>query len=271
MAVTDLTGTKWRFNDTCTSAGATKGFNITYTSSYDNVERTILRSPYSFRGAVVQTILLEHGLSGFYCASTDGLYSQVSDGEGWYYSVYDPETSGYTYIKGSTPPTISITGGQDVTNSDLISWLQANATQIQEQSNTFSIGNLPIANMFFGTRQVNKIYLGNSLIWESATEPIPENALLVRDGALLTSDGGYLVTTVTLISFTIEGDTYQAEAGMDWFTWVYTAYDKGRFKTVSSRRIVTSDAAYAVALGSNRVNSDDIILANTAYSYLSND
>lgn len=62
--------------------------------------------------------------------------------------------------------TIEITGGTDATNANLISWLQANATQITEPSNTFSIGNLPIANMYFGTQQVKKVYLGNALVWE---------------------------------------------------------------------------------------------------------
>lgn len=170
--------------------------------------------------------------------------------------------------QGEVFSSITITGGTDVTNANLIAWLQANATQIVEPTgtNTFSIGSLQVANVYFGLLQINKIYLGNSLVWESASEPTPENALLAQDGALLTSGGGYLITTeVTLISFTIEGTTYQAEQSMTWGEWVNSTYNIVNYR-VQYDNIYTSTGQTRVYNGSQIVSSSDTILANTAYS-----
>lgn len=168
MAVTDLTGTKWRFNDDVpfTTSGY---FAIDFQSagnSYTSFNYTFMSRPDFAR------------------------WIDYVDSESNITRVYD-----FSWVDEDYR-IINITGGEEVENPDLITWLESYATQIQDESNPISIGNLPIANMYFGTRQVKKVYLGNTLVWEKATEEIPENALLVQDGALLTSDGGYLITTV---------------------------------------------------------------------------
>lgn len=133
-------------------------------------------------------------------------------------------------------------------------------TTTASATNTFSTGNLPIENVYFGTQEVKKIYLGNSLVWEKEVE-IPENALLAQDGALLTSDGGYLITTeITLISFaigTMSGDlSCQAEDGMTWAEWVNSEYNTGGFIVFDNSIFTPSRTGYIPG-----VTSSDIIVA----------
>jgi len=311
MAVTDLTGTKWLFNDVCTSAGASSSFNITYISSVDNEERTSLSSPYLERVYRVSTIMLGYSSSGTYITSDDLIYSAASEGEGWY------DTSVNPYVKLSTPPTIEITGGTDVTNSDLITWLEANATQIidltagetyrlkdeiqlltfdiygnfnlasdyvdrilftkkmngalyalgfyngsdivyaipysnvqgsigwgtgydlgriltineslevpisfldvfekmssPEPSNIFSIGNLPIENIYFGELPVMKVYLGDILIYEA--KPVVEDSnFLLNNGDYLYCSNGAIFDTRVISVETAAGEVVTTWGGED--------------------------------------------------------
>jgi len=203
MAVTDLTGTKWVFNNQISMSplqGDSHLFNFDFYMTGDPL------SPGS----------------GIMLTDYDGYFTM------YYNSIAIAYENGVWY--DSPFMSIEITGGTDATNANLIAWLQANAVQQVEpeptETNTFSIGSLPISNVYFGLLQAKKIYLGNSLVWEKETEPTPENALLAHDGALLVSGGGYLITTeVTLISFTIGGTSYQAESGMTWGEWVDSEYN----------------------------------------------
>lgn len=75
--------------------------------------------------------------------------------------------------------------------------------------------------------------------------------------------------TPTLISFTINGTTYQAESGMTWQQWVDSSYNTAKYYIDSfdcvvqgpGGAIVTTDSAF-----NNSVSSTDIITA-TAYYY----
>lgn len=108
-----------------------------------------------------------------------------------------------------------------------------------EPANTFSFGNLPIANMFFGSQQVKKVYLGNALVWEKET---------------------------TLISFTIRGTSYQAEEGMTWGEWVASEYNTDGF-VVNGTVIFppTSIQMYVVYHGV-AVSTSEGIVAERAYT-----
>lgn len=242
MAVTDLTGTKWVFNDEITDFSGTNSFAINFISNntnYTNIYRGTSSFSYSKNGSNMVYVYDTGDEPPFVAGWTDDAYK-----------------------------TIEITGGTDATNSELIAWLQANATQVQdedESTNTFSFGNLTIANVYFGTQQVRKIYLGNSLVWEK--EIIPENILLAHDGALLVSDGGYLITTeVTLISFTIQGTSYQAESGMTWGEWVNSTYNTSNYTVDNDAIRYPFTQPVFVFKDSQLVLSSDIVLANTAYS-----
>ena len=65
---------------------------------------------------------------------------------------------------------ITITGGTDATNSDLIAWLEANAVQqvapTPSTTNNIFFGTSAINKVYFGTSEVSKIYYGNTLIYE---------------------------------------------------------------------------------------------------------
>lgn len=244
MAVTDLTGTKWVFNDEITGFSGTNSFAINFISNNTNY-------------------------TNIYRGTNNFSYSKNGSNRVYVYDTGDepPFVAGWT---DDAYKTIEITGGTDATNSELIAWLQANAVQQVEPepatTNTFSFGNLTTANVYFGTQQVRKIYLGNSLVWEK--EIIPENVLLAQDGALLVSGGGYLITTeVTLISFTIQGTSYQAESGMTWGEWVNSSYNTAGFRVLYDC-IYTQIAPYKVTYGSQRAHPSDAIIANTAYTLI---
>ena len=113
MAITDLTGTKWVFNDTINTVSAewwTTALNFTC-PYYPNV---------SF-----------HGMS----ISSDSLYYEYSGTSGSYY-IYDGEMNEWDATYGSGIEIIefdSTDAGTDKTNSTIISWLEANATQASSQ------------------------------------------------------------------------------------------------------------------------------------------
>ena len=106
--ITDLTGTTWTFND-----------NLIYSS--------------------FSSLLLEYSITFFGLGRSWTTITFEKEGD---YKVYysdganrqflcNTTTSNETYWVSSeeTNKTIQITGGTDATNSDLISWLQANTTQ----------------------------------------------------------------------------------------------------------------------------------------------
>lgn len=214
MAVTDLTGTKWEFNNLI-KASLFTNFNINFKSN--NVSYNVLRL----------------------FTDDDGEYIQYNN------------TIVFDLL--STPPwnsseyrTITINSGIDTTNATLINWIIANASQIvepdpePEPANTFSFGNLPIANMYFGTRQVKKVYLGNALVWEKEQ---------------------------TLISFTIVGVSYQAEEGMTWQEWINSPYNINGFIATAGNYVRPTSGGDEVFYGNKLVHLSDTIVANTAYFY----
>lgn len=110
MAITDLTNTKWNIPAGWTASAGYGQFNIDlYFDDDDNYE--------------FYSIYIGYGLSGvpgdFTYPSTSN--SIVFNGSSW--STYT-STSSFT---------ITITGGSDVTNPDLISWLEDNGTQVIEE------------------------------------------------------------------------------------------------------------------------------------------
>lgn len=138
MAVTDLTGTKWLFNS-----------EIDLTGSVDY--------KISFNCDGVNYILL--GL---------GLLDELS-----YWDSSNEQNIVYQGKKAWLSEafrTIEITGGTDATNSDLIAWLQANATQITDLTagETYKIrespedANFNITGSFtFGDEEVDQIRTGH--------------------------------------------------------------------------------------------------------------
>ena len=83
----------------------------------------------------------------------------------------------------------------------------------------------------------------------------------------------HTMPTSTIISFTVEGTTYQAEEGMTWQQWVDSDYNtKGAYMlSTSSGNAVFWESIngidfYAVANGDTQVTTDDVITQDYAYT-----
>lgn len=91
----------------------------------------------------------------------DGEYIQYNDT-----IVYDLLSSPRWF---SEYKTIQITGGTDVTNATLISWLVANGTLTAPTptgTNNVSIGTLKLAKALVGSDEISQMWLGNVKIYE---------------------------------------------------------------------------------------------------------
>ena len=133
MAVTDLTNTKWLINSkTCTAGYGT--FQIDF-------DRDEWSTYYDFYIG--------------YGGTPDGPYPLANS--------VNIAPAGPDFLQEND--IITITGGIDVTNSSLISWLEANATQIVEAGKMY-IGTSNISKMYLGQNEVSKVYLGQDLVYE---------------------------------------------------------------------------------------------------------
>ena len=122
MAITNLTNTSWYFNETLISCGLGEPegwgvvpgyyqlFNITFTSAnqdFISLEYDIFDEPTTMGDSLLQ---YRNSEDNYVNAWTKGF-----DSDYWEDEVYR---------------TITITGGEDVTNPDLITWIKANAVQL---------------------------------------------------------------------------------------------------------------------------------------------
>lgn len=136
MAISDLTGTTWYMNETVngTSLFTKSTWNITlYTDYYYDTSISDYVFLESYTSITCNTRIALH----------DDVYEIMFGGNTEFYegttlsnlSFYNPYGDCYRYVK--------ITGGSDATNSTLIAWFEANATQI---------GPVPsiIQNLFIG-------------------------------------------------------------------------------------------------------------------------
>ena len=111
MAVTNLTNTKWQFNENFSYDATLDGemYSLNFTSNHNNYEGLLFYLP-AFRYIVNKSLDYESDVNNYVDAC------DIWD-TGWIDQAYR---------------TIEITGGEDVENPDLISFLQAHATQIVE-------------------------------------------------------------------------------------------------------------------------------------------
>ena len=129
--LTDLTNTVWKMNDTVTATSKYGVFNIT---TAGDLGIDTLRIGYSF---------------------DDSNFSWFGSNEYWF-GIYDAPS-----YYGRPGDTIIITGGEDVTNPDLIAWLQENATQVipltDLTNTTWSFTSWNDTNSAKGFYQINMI------------------------------------------------------------------------------------------------------------------
>lgn len=212
-SISDLTNTTWLINSVPgdSGTGSSEYYSITFTSN-----------SMSFVAMVVSG---QTGVTYTYDTPVPGEYGYVPTDFSW-------ETYDWGYwddLEGSLTSipelrTITITGGTDVTNSDLISWLQSNATQVGPipsiVQNLF-IGSPKMINGYLGDARISQIYYGNTLVWEREQVPVLytitttvthgtySGATYIETGetgatVTLSADSGYVLPS----SITVTGASY---------------------------------------------------------------
>lgn len=174
--------------------------------------------------------------------------------------IYYDSTKVYGAWVDQAYRTIEITDGTDVANSDLISWLEANAVQQIEpepSSDKITFGDLSIALMSFGNQKVTKMSLGNIDIYNANT------------------------VTATPITFFIssgigEPTSYPAEAGMTWAEYVNSSYNTDNFQVFNDFIINSGNVDVRLSIqsslpgggsGSLPVSTNDEIVDQTTYNW----
>lgn len=126
MAITDLTGTKWQFNETVISDIGTDLFRILgkiYNNYYEiNLDygRDSIRGGSTGSGEFI--VIAREAWNWVYPAFRINNYG---NNRNWSYR--QTMQSAYEYTPA---PILEIYGGADATNTSCISWIQSNATQI---------------------------------------------------------------------------------------------------------------------------------------------
>ena len=255
MAVTDLTGTKWVFNDSypygsIQSIARSVNFNSNNNSFVElGVEKNNADEATYIQYYTDNDVILVYDSTGYAISNH------------WLDQAYR---------------TIEITGGTDATNADLIAWLEANATQIIE----------PTGNEYTLTQNLTNLTSGNITLTITADEgySLPAQAdIVVTGGTIVSYDDttGELVVTagttavevtcesaVSTISFSIDGTTYQADDGMTWAQWVASAYNTDEYY-INNGKVYDMRGQEFVGYGATTVVlSTDIIEANHSYRLL---
>lgn len=142
-SVTNLTNTKWLFNN----EPIMEQFGYLYLNfSSNNTNYTGINIVNASR-----YIGMQYDLTDAYIG-----YSEATSSTGWQNEAYK---------------TIEITGGTDATNTDLISWIIANATQIIEPATggSISVGSFQINKVLLGTIELKSIYIGEIKLYDKET------------------------------------------------------------------------------------------------------
>ena len=184
MAVTNLTGTMWEFTTFPNSSaveglGTTKYNIIGKYSILLNGQKIAVSTPTNAQCYICKETKPSYGYNQLAIFTTTSYSVDNSCIATYPYDrapyKYQFRLSGgglYTpYDSDVVVPTIEITGGTSVTNTTLISWLEANATNITPTPsvNNISIGDLQLSTAYIGTGEVQKMYLGETEVWSTAT------------------------------------------------------------------------------------------------------
>ena len=216
MAVTDLTGTKWQIKNDFTASKGYGVFHLIGSVSY------ISKSTGELISTPFYDVQNNFGI-GYQ------RYPNLSIANVYYYRR-GQTAAGFVETNSAyvSDVCINITGGNDVTNSRLIAWLEANATQIIEP---------PVLPTDTVTIEYNGSVIAALKAGQSATLPCKDTLMhtdvvvSVPDGmgageVVEEWDGSYTITNaVSLISFTVAGTSYEAEDGMTWEQWCRSTYN----------------------------------------------
>ena len=163
MAVSNLTNTTWTINNNAGNNGSSVYFyNITFAFPYDN---------YNYISFEFDSGIMDHPCLSDTSGDIDG-------------------ANNYVDARGLT---ITITGGTDVTNASLISWLEANATQQVVSTGKTQLGTRTITKKMFGTREITKEVVNGVVVYEKqAPTPSGYTATIVNTLDDIQRGAGYL-------------------------------------------------------------------------------
>lgn len=260
MAISDLTGTSWVFNEE-PDISFDSDYTLTFTSN--STTYNSISTHYAGRG------------------NYDLLY------EGSYVATVD-RNGNYTWDDVAFR-TIEITGGTDATNSTLIAWLEANATQIGPEPPTpttvqnLYFGSAKMVDSYWGASKIAQIYRGNTLVWEAGP---PAPTVTVTNGTsvdnVILYDGQD--NTGTLLGTLLMGDTdtYTITSGYIYAEWddPYTTGDVtfsesgtivGNPATISGNTTLSIEAIPLTNLtGTTWYFNEEITLQGAYLNYISN-
>ncbi len=137
------------------------------------------------------------------------------------------------------------------------------------EANAFA--STPIGGYLASVNYSGAIYVPASLL---ASYKSAANWAYFSDKFYAFEDGDVDTTIIAsaAITFTIDGDSYQAEEGMTWEEWVNTAYNTDNYYVgYEFSNEILSSKAYPVKVNGNYVYADDVIIANGAYEKDKND
>jgi hypothetical protein len=195
MAIRDLTGTKWQLNKIIAPNDKDITFKIVAEIVSDGYSITL---PYSVGEYTYEELFLGDGTSpntpyfkiGSYSGggSANGYFIEYWQAGGWFGDIKDAgwRYSTYNYspsvpLDSNTPiisaPLLTITGGVDVTNPSLISWLEANGELQAEPTPTNAV-----------TIEYNGSVIASLKAGQSATLPC-KDTLMHTDVVVSVPDG----------------------------------------------------------------------------------
>lgn len=208
MAITDLTNTTWVVPaGWSAAAGYGRFYDINYDFDWEYEERI---------GYLSALFIGYSGPPNFESDQYDSFTTPKSD--------LITTWSGGDTVKSSNSFTITFTGGTDVTNPSLISWLEANGEcqnppAPEEPAVTIQYNGTVIASLKAG--QTATLPCKDTLMHTDVVVSVPEG----MGGADVPEwDGSYTVSG-GLPSFTIDGETYYFEDGMTWKQWCDSEYN----------------------------------------------
>lgn len=235
MAVSDLTGTTWIINSSVSwwssISYSSRHFIINFTSN----EQSNTRFAFENVNADDEYFVI------YYYPSTNYWSSSVFNS-----GNYPPTTLSFVN-QNSAYCTITITGGTDATNSDLIAWLEANAVQqVPTVDTTSSFSDIALtSHEGYITLTIDNVDFNIN-----AAEVVNNNE------------------EVNLILFKLNETPYQAEDGMTWVQWVDSAYNTDGY-TISGDYIV-NQLNYRVFYSGSPVGKSDTIVSNRLYQVIFN-
>ena len=278
MAITDLTGTTWLFNESGITSYTTIHLNFTSNNmSFTSIwPRREISLDMTYQGT--NNVMVYSSMSG-------------QSGGGWVSESYR---------------TINITGGTDATNSAVIAWLQSNAVQQVTRNDYFTctdelksiadairtkggtsasltypsgfvtaINNLPTKVLGAGTISGYDSPFDIQVTADdySAGEWDGFSSVTVNINTPFYDGSCDIIDPVRIIEFTAYdgnmGRTYslEAEDGMTWSQWISSEYNSDGFSSQGTAVLYPSHESAVTTSNGGSVTTSSIIIENHAYNY----